>query len=89
MAIIISSISPGQVVIGGLSNGHLSSIELFPAKNACFIPDLPQPRSGHSVSILPGGTMVVCGGRNNFGYTNSCISWVTGNTSWVPIFNMR
>ena len=72
-------------------NGRLSSVELFPPSDACSIPDLPQPRSSHSLSLLSGGRLVVCGGFGS-GLTDwfdSCNSWVAGNTSWSNFHTMR
>ena len=70
-------------------NNRLSSVELFPPSDACSIPDLPQPRSRHSLSLLSGGRLVVCGGYNGSSYLDSCNSWVAGNTSWTPFHTMR
>jgi len=90
----------GQVVVGGWDgNNSLSSAELFPPSDACSIPDLPQPREGHSLSLLSGGTLVVCGGFEDNGdnednggwdgsFLDSCNSWVAGNTSWTPFHTM-
>ena len=76
------------MVVGGWDgNNSLSSVEFFPASDACSIPDLPQPRSSHSLSLLSGGRLVVCGGYNG-GSLDSCISWVAGNTSWTPFHTM-
>ena len=76
------------MVVGGYDGNYLSSVELFPPSDACSIPDLPQPRSGHSLSLLSGGRLVVCGGYNGR-YLDSCISWVAGNTSWNHFHTMR
>ena len=82
------------MLVGGLDDEGrpLSNVELFPRppSDTCFIPDLPSPRAGHTLSLLSGGRLVVCGGRddsNNF--FNTCISWAAGNTSWTPLFTMR
>jgi len=82
----------GQVVVGGDEGGgnnFLSSVELFPRppSDACSIPDLPQPREDHSLSLLSGGRLVVCGGGDG-SYLDSCIYWVAGNTSWTPFHTM-
>ena len=74
---------------GGWDGRRLSSIELFPSFAACSIPDLPQPTSGHSLSLLSGGRLVVCGGRAGPNFLDSCISWVAGNTSWTLLYTMR
>ena len=83
-----------QVVVGGFGNsGRLSNIELFPRPSsaACSIPDLPQSIYGHSLSLLSGGRLVVCGGHNGStsSLLDSCNSWVAGNNSWTPLYTMR
>ena len=51
-----------------------------------FPPDTPQ-RKWHSLSLLSGGRLVVCGGSGPaVGDDSSCISWVVGNTSWTHLF---
>ena len=59
------------MAIGGWDNiAVLKSVDLFPLPACsinsaiCAIPDLPKPRLDHSLSLLPGGRLVVCGGRN-------------------------
>ena len=84
----------GQVVVGGYNEGsYLSNVELFPCppSDTCSIPDLPHPRFSHSLSLLSGGRLVVCGGNHgsNYVYFDSCISWIAGNTSWTPLYTMR
>ena len=79
-------------MVGGYLRGDaLSSVELFPRplSDACVVPDLPQGRSGHSVSLLPGGRLVVCGGESRGGWMDSCISWVAGNSNWTTFYTMR
>ena len=91
MSTIKTCIAPGQVVVGGYDGGYgsyLSNVELFPPSATCSIPDLPKPRSGHTLSLLSGGRMVVCGGYNG-NYLDSCLSWVAGNTSWTHLYTMR
>ena len=53
----------GQVIVGGVDTAILPGIELFPrpTSDACSIPDLPDPAAGHSLSLLSGGRLVVCG----------------------------
>ena len=76
--------------MGGYGNyGRLSSVELFPPSDTCSIPDLPQTRTSHSLSLLSGGRLVVCGGRNGSFSLDSCNSWVAGNTSWTHFTTMR
>ena len=68
----------------------LSSVELFPPSDTCSIPELPHGRSYHSLSLLSGGRLVVCGGLDSsYDDLNSCISWVSGNTSWTHFHTMR
>ena len=90
---MMSSCQPlsGQVVVGGYAGpgNYLSSVELFPPSDTCSIPDLPRPRSHHSLSLLSGGRLVVCGGFFHSPNLYSCISWVAGNTSWTPFHTMR
>ena len=88
--------SSGQVVVGGLGGKNtgeskcLKSVELFPPSDTCSFVDLPKPRRGHSLSLLPGGKLVVCGGRHDSGgWLDSCISWAAGENSWTPLYNMR
>ena len=80
------------MVVGGYYDGApLSSVELFPrpSSDACAIPNLPQPRAGHSLSLLS-GVLVVCGGFDEDNNDlDSCISWVAGNDSWTPFYKMR
>jgi len=88
--IMESQLITGQVVVGGLTGPpfsfSLSSVELFPRppSDSCSIPPLPQDRSGHSLSLLSGGRLVVCGGESY----GDCISWVAGNTSWTHFHTM-
>ena len=88
------------MVVGGFYyNGHryLSSTELFPRPpsdtcSQCSIPDLPQPRVYHTLSLLSGGRLVVCGGTdpaNSHRNFRSCISWVAGNSSWTTLYTLR
>ena len=92
---VIDLPASGQVVMGGFQSGNsrLSSVEVFPRppSETCFIPDLPQPREHHSISLLSGGRLVVCGGNfHSQGYSlNSCISWAAGNITWTPMHTMR
>ena len=67
----------GLVLVGGNDGiNRLSSVELFPRSNSstCSIPDLPEPRQYHTISLLSEGKLVVCGGnsRRRF-YFLSCI----------------
>ena len=75
-------------MVGGYDGNYLSSVELFPPSDSCSIPDLPQTRRHHSLSLLSGGRLVVCGGWDG-NYLDSCISWVAGNTSWTHFHTMR
>ena len=92
----VSARNQGQVVVGGWNGknknkNYLSSVELIPRtpSDTCSIPDLPQPRYDHSLSLLSGGRLVVCGGSGIGNRLNSCISWVAGNASWTPFYTMR
>ena len=80
----------GQLVVGGYNgeNGRLSSVEIFPSSDTCSIPDLPGPRNGHTVSLLSGGRLVVCG-WNPSSNEKSCISWKGGSTSWNHLYTTR
>ena len=76
----------GQVIMSE------TQMELFPPPmTTCSIPDLPEPRTDHSLSLLSGGRLVVCGGRSGVTYLDldSCISWIAGNDSWTPLYTMR
>ena len=79
-------------MVGGVADNsnYLSSVEIFPRppSDTCFIPDLPQARYAHSLSLLSGGKLVTCGGWNG-GYLDSCISWVAGESSWTDFHTMR
>ena len=76
--------------MGGFDGSYLSSVELFPPSDSCSIPELPHGRHSHSLSLLSGGRLVVCGGYNSNGnQLDSCISWVAGNTSWTHFHTMR
>ena len=90
------------MVVGGFTTGfnRLPSVELFPPRNhygntflldtSCSIPDLPQPRFSHTLSLLSGGKVVVCGGvGGSSNRLDSCITWVAGATSWTLLYNMR
>ena len=78
------------MLVGGLryDSGDipLASVEIFPppSSSGCSIPDLPGTRYHHSLSLLSGGRLVVCGGT-----TSNCISWVAGNTTWTIFGTMR
>ena len=56
----------GQTRDGGSNLKELKTEEIFPSQacvqNICSIPDLPQGRPGHTLSILSSGWFVVCGG---------------------------
>jgi len=70
-----------------LSSGpRLSSVEIFPppSSDACSIPNLPRPRDSHTISLLSGGRLVLCGG-DLASAEKSCISWTRGSTSWTHL----
>ena len=59
----------GILLLGGEtqdSNVELKTEEIFPSlgclQNLCEIPDLPEERVGHTLSVLSPGKFVVCGG---------------------------
>ena len=105
---------PGQLVLGGVNGSlarslsdeeafRMSSAELFPLPQIenCFIPELPQPRRGFSLSVLSGGRIVVCGGFDSpwqqeeqnlvtqpITY-DTCLVWKTGSTSWNLFRKLR
>ena len=92
----------GHVSIGGWDNiAVLKSADLFPLpacminSPSCSIPDLPEPRLDHSLSLLPGGRLVVCGGRDfdynsgQFFTLNTCISWAAAESTWTVLYTMR
>ena len=100
-SIVLLQPSPGHVAVGGWDNiAVLTRVDIFPLPSCslntalCSIPQLPRPRLDHSLSLLPSGKMVVCGGRDfdyNSGqfYTlNTCISWATGDSRWKNFSNM-
>ena len=97
-----SILTKGHVVIGGWDNiAVLRDVDLFPLPTcssnsvSCKIPDLPQPRLDHSLSLLPDGWLVVCGGRDfnyedsRFYTLNTCYSWTVGKDSWTLFYTMR
>merc|ERR550534_3257036 len=77
-----------QLVVGGVSPRYLSSVEIFPppSSDTCSIPDLPGPRAYHSLSLLSGGRIVVCGGLSTNGGDKTCIVWTGGNSSWNHLY---
>ena len=91
-----------QVIVGGKTSGYRgilnSSIELFPRPPSkdCYIPDIvsdkPEAqlrRARHSLSLMRGGVLVICGGWDDHTSLDSCVSWVDGNSSWTHLFTMR
>ena len=88
-----------QVVVGGNDGSanyihHIfSSVEIFPSPSSdtCFIPDLPQPRTEHSLSLLSWGRLVVCGGLipSFQDVARSCIIWAPGSSSWTHMHAIR
>ena len=80
--------------MGGIrSSDQMSSAELFPRPlpgHPCSIPDLPDRRSDHTLSLISGERLVVCGGFDeSLSILDSCLSWVDGNTSWTPLYTVR
>ena len=79
----------GQLVVGGYSGSHLFSVEIFPPPNdTCSVPSLPGPRSHHSLSLLSGGRLAVCGGEPT-NEAKSCIVWTHGSTNWTHLHTTR
>ena len=90
---IFQTFASGQLIVGGsygwASSDKLSSVEIFPPPNdTCSVPSLPGPRSHHSLSLLSGGRLVVCGGEPA-SEEKSCIVWTHGNTSWTHLHTTR
>ena len=86
------SFATGQVIVSGMNEVFLSSVEIFPPPppNTCSIPNLPEWRYRHSLSLLPGGRMVVCGGVSRSSTTDrSCIVWTPGSSSWTNMYKLR
>ena len=83
----------GQVVVGGIKSDQMSNVELFPRPlpgQPCSIPDLPDRRSDHTLSLISEERLVVCGGYDeSLTILDSCLSWVAGNTTWTPLYTMR
>ena len=79
----------------GDSTKELKTDEIFPSQacvqNICSIPDLPQGRPGHTLSILSSGSFVVCGGIGEEyffldDFLDDCLvltKFGTANASWV------
>ena len=79
-------------MVGGWEDfTYLSSVEVFPRppSDTCFIPNLPEARAYSSLSLLPGGKLVVCGGIDGSYTYNSCIAWVAGDTDWTHYYTMK
>ena len=79
---------------GNCHSEIFTSIELFPRppSNDCHIPNKPEAqlrRERHSLSLIQGGVLVICGGYDHKDPFDNCISWNTGNSSWAEIFKMR
>jgi len=88
----------GQLVIGGYDeeNNHIVGGEVFPPVHTCSnsIPDLQRPKAEHSMSVLPGGVVVVCGGltpdtKQSTRPLDTCEKLLTANdTEWTLFANM-
>ena len=91
--LIVQTFASGQLIVGGSfgwgSTEKLSSVEIFPPPNdTCSVPSLPGPRSHHSLSLLSGGRLAVCGGEPA-SEEKSCIVWMRGSTSWTHLHTTR
>ena len=91
--LLLNLFASGQVVVGGDDGHYLSSVEIFPplSFNSCFIPDLPEPRIQHSLSLLSGGRLVVCGGLilSPQDVSRTCIVWTPGSPGWTYLHTTR
>jgi len=91
LSLSIASQCQRQLVVGGYDGSQLSSVEIFPppSTDTFSIPDLPGPRNSHSISLLPGGRLAVCGGLLTSGAPSpeekTCIAWTEGSTSWTHL----
>ena len=88
----VISFASGQVIVGGQNDLSLSSVEIFPPppSNTCSIPDLPEGRIKHSLSLLSGGRLVVCGGGSiSNTATTSCIVWTAESNRWTDFHSTR
>ena len=84
------SFASGQLIVGGSagSKSFFSSVEIFPPPidDTCSIPNLPEANMGMSLSHLPGGKLVACGGNP---ISKACLVWTSSDTSWTHLHNMR
>ena len=84
------SFASGQLIVGGSagSKSFFSSVEIFPPPidDTCSIPNLPEANMGMSLSHLPGGKLVACGGNP---ISKACLVWTSSHTSWTHLYNMR
>ena len=86
------SFATGEVIVGGMDKFYLRSVEIFPPplSDTCSIPQLPEGRYRHSLSLLSGGKLVVCGGWSGSSkVATSCIVWTPESRSWTNMHTSR
>ena len=64
----------GLLLTGGRDSrlNSLSSVEFF-GSDKCFVPALPEPRSGHVTFVTPGGAVASCGGFVGVVKSTQCV----------------
>ena len=73
----------------GFAFDYLTASSTFPT-SPCSLPPLPEGRYAHASAFLPGGKLVICGGRDfNKTVLDSCLSWQPGNSTWHYFYTMR
>ena len=70
--------------------GYITSSSTFPTSASCSLPPLLEGRYAHTAAFLPGGKLVICGGRDsNSTILDSCLSWENGNSTWQYFYTLR
>ena len=73
----------------GFAFDYLTASSTSPT-SPCSLPPLPEGRYAHASAFLPGGKLVICGGRDfNKTVLDSCLSWQPGNSTWHYFYTMR
>ena len=98
--ISISFYHVSELVVGLLSGGRtrsssgwspLSSVEIFGGE--CAVADLPQPRSYHVSFVTPDDRVMVCGGLQGWGWSQSnsasCLEYNLDSNAWRPHSYLR